>query len=410
MGVEQKMSMRPFKRLLSREAALKIIEENTHSIGRVERIKITEASNRVIAQDAVAGFNVPSFDRSSMDGYAVKAEDTFGAGNYSPLKLKLIGVQYAGETFDGEVQKGECLQVATGSPIPKGSDAVVMVEYTRTEGSEVEILRPAYPGANISPEGEDIRTGDIVISAGDLLTPAKIGALAALNMESVEAYERPKVAVYSTGSEVKPLGSELEPGHVYDINQYTISTITERNGCLPLMKGIIPDEREDLKAAIKEASGFDLAVFSGGSSVGARDLFADIVKELGEVLFHGLQVKPGKPTLFGVVDGTPVFGMPGYPTSCLSNAYIFLAPSLRKLARFPPVEPRLVKARMASRFVSSSGREQFLTVKLKDGVAYQVFKKSGAITSMANADGYIVLPVNLDVIEEGEEVTVTLLD
>jgi molybdopterin molybdotransferase len=165
-----------------------------------------------------------------------------------------------------------------------------------------------------------------------------------------------------------------------------------------------------MEAAVLEASRHDMGVFSGGSSVGAKDIFADIVEDLGEVLFHGLQVKPGKPTLFGMVEGTPIFGMPGYPTSCLSNAYIFLTPALRKLARLHPQEPRVVRARMGSRIVSSSGREQFLTVRLEDGVAHTVYKKSGAITSMADADGYVILPVNLDVIEEGEEVEVTLIE
>ena len=403
------MSMRPFKRLLHREAALEIIMDNIRPIEKIEKISIYEAAERVLASDAVAGFNVPPFDRSSMDGYAVKAKDTFGASTFSPKKLRLIGIQHAGELFDGEIQTGECVQVATGAPIPKGADATVMVEYTRLDGELVEVQSPVYPGANISPEGEDIKTGDVVVRAGEVLTPARVGALAALNLESVEVFGKPRVAVYSTGSEVRPLGQELKPGQIYDVNSHTLASVISANGCTPIPGEIIPDEKEAIEAAVRKAAEYDLGVFSGGSSVGTRDIFADTVEELGEVLFHGLQVKPGKPTLFGIVDDTPIFGMPGYPTSCLSNAYIFLAPALRKLAGLPPAQPRTVVARMGSRIVSSSGREQFLTVRLEDGVAHTVFKKSGAITSMAHADGYIVLPVNLDVIEEGEEVTVTLL-
>jgi molybdopterin molybdotransferase len=221
--------------------------------------------------------------------------------------------------------------------------------------------------------------------------------------------EKPLVAIFSTGSEIRPLGEELQPGQIYDVNSYTLSSVISSNGCTPVTKGIVPDDEDSIRAALREATRHDLGVFSGGSSVGARDLFADAVESMGEVLFHGLQVKPGKPTLFGVVEGTPIFGMPGYPTSCLSNAYVFLAPALLKLAGLPPVEPRTVKARMGSRVVSSSGREQFLTVRLEGGTAHPVFKKSGDITSMARADGYIVLPIDLDVIEEGEEVEVTLL-
>jgi len=403
------MKMRPFKRLLGREAALRIIEENIRRIDRVEHVPIVEAAGRVMAADAVAGFNVPPFDRSSMDGYAVRAEDTFGASTLSPKRLRLIGIQNVGEMYESEIQRGGCVQIATGSPLPKGCDAVVMVEHTRLEGDFVWVQQPVYPGANISPEGEDIKKGDIVVGSGEALTPAKIGALAALNIRELDVLEKPLVAIFSTGSEIRPLGEELQPGQIYDINSYTLSSFISINGCTPLTKGIVPDDEESIRAALREASRHDLGVFSGGSSVGARDLFADAVEFMGEVLFHGLQVKPGKPTLFGVVEGTPIFGMPGYPTSCLSNAYIFLAPALRKLAGFPPVEPRTVKARMGSRIVSSSGREQFLTVRLEGDTAHPVFKKSGDITSMARADGYVVLPIDLDVVEEGDEVEVTLL-
>ena len=403
------MSMRPFKRLMHREAAKKIIMENVERITRIEKVPLGEAAGRVLAADAVAGFNVPPFDRASMDGYAVKAEDTYGASAFSPRMLKLIGVQNAGEHFEGEVRRGECVQVATGSPIPIGSDAVVMVEYTIQGDDHVEVQSPVYPGANISPEGEDIKKGETIVSSGEVLTPAKVGALAALNYGGVEVYEKPRVAVFSTGSEVRPLGEELKPGEIYDVNSYTLSSVISANGCIPIIRGIVPDDRGAIEAAVSEAKEHDTGVFSGGSSVGSRDLFADAVEELGEVFFHGLQVKPGKPTLFGAVGGTPIFGMPGYPTSCLSNAYVFLAPALRRLAGLPRVEPRMVRARMGSRFVSKSGREQFLTVRLEDGVAYPVFKKSGTITSMSSADGYILLPVDLDTIDEGEEVTVTLL-
>jgi len=401
--------MRPFKRLLSRESAMEIIRGNVRRVERVEKVRLEEAAGRVLAMDVVAGSNVPPFDRSSMDGYAVRAGDTHGASVFSPKRLRLIGVQHAGELFEGEVGPGECVQVATGSPIPRDSDAVVMVEYTRLDGDYVEVQKPEYPGSNISPEGEDIKDGEVVIEAGETLTSGRIGVLAALGIESVEVHAKPDVAVISTGSEVKPVGSGLEPSQIYDINSHTLSTVIAGNGCVPHRHGIVPDERDALMAAVREAQGSDLIVFSGGSSVGSRDLLFDVVDEMGEVLFHGVQVKPGKPTLFGVVEGTPVFGMPGYPTSCLSNAHIFLAPALRMLAGLPPREPRQVKARMATRVVSSSGREQFLTVRVEEGLAYPVFKKSGAITSMANADGYIVIPVNADTIEEGEEVTVTLL-
>ncbi|MFB0543735.1 MAG: molybdopterin-binding protein, partial [Candidatus Bathyarchaeia archaeon] len=182
------------------------------------------------------------------------------------------------------------------------------------------------------------------------------------------------------------------------------------NGATPIKHGIIPDTYEELRSAIESALESDMIVLSGGSSVGARDLLYNIVNELGRALFHGVQVKPGKPTLFGIIQGKPLLGMPGYPTSCLSNAYLLLAPAVREMARLPQREPRRARARMGHRFVSSSGRTQFLTVKIREGKAYQAFKESGAITSMSEADGYILVPLNVDVIEEGEEVVVTLLE
>jgi len=209
---------------------------------------------------------------------------------------------------------------------------------------------------------------------------------------------------------VKEVGADLGEGEIYDINSHTLLAIVSANGATPIRRGIIQDTYENLRSVIEGPVESDMIVFSGGSSVGARDLLYSVVGELGRVLFHGVQLKPGKPTLFGLVQGKPLFGMPGYPTSCLSNAYLFLAPAVRKMARMPQRDPRTVKACMGHRFVSSSGRVQFLPVKIRDGRAYQAFKESGAITSLSEADGYILVPLNVDVIEEGEEVIVTLLE
>lgn len=401
--------MKPFKKLLSRQEALNIILNNVMKIERTEKINIEQSSGRILAENIIADFNVPPFDRSAMDGYAVKAEDTFGASTFIPKKLKLRGIQHAGEYWIGEIKTGECIQIATGSPVPKGSNAVVMVEYTKTDGQNVEIIKPVYPNANISPEGEDLKRGDSVLVSGTFLTPAKIGVLAALNIQQITVLEKPKVGVYSTGTEIKPLGTKLEPGQIYDVNSYTLSSVISSTNCTPIIHEIVVDERESIEAAILQASNYDLGVFSGGSSVGVRDLFADVIEDLGELFFHGIQVKPGKPTIFGKINESPIFGMPGYPTSCLSNSYIFLLPALKKIAGQPSIQPRQTTAKMGHRYVSDSGREQFLTVKIEDGIANTVFKKSGDITSMANADGYIILPVGLDVIEEGDEVTVILL-
>ena len=403
------MTMKPFTELTDRENAVKLIMGNVKPIDRVETAPLDEAAGRVLAVDVVAGFDVPPFDRASMDGYAVKAGSTSGASGDKPIRLKLIGVQHAGELYGGEVGGGEALEIATGSPMPRGSDAVVMVEDTALEGDTVYVYKEVEAGRNMAPAGEDMRKGDHVLSRGAALTPGMVGALAALGYAEVEVYEKPRVAIYSSGPEIVPQGTPLQPGQIYDINSYTLSAVIEANGGVPVKRGIMLDDAGSIEAAIRDAAGHDMGVFSGGSSVGSKDLFGEVMEGLGEVFFHGVRVKPGKPTLFGAVDGTPIFGMPGYPTSCLNNSYVFLAPAVRLVARLPPRESRVLRLPMGKRMESRSDREQFITVRIEDGKAYRVYKQSGDITSMTHADGYIVLPMGVSMVEEGETVKVTLL-
>ena len=399
--------MKPFGKLMTRLDAVRLIDENVRRITRVEDVPIEEAAGRVPAEDVVAGFNVPPFDRSSMDGYAVKAKDTAGASS-KPVTLRLIGVRHAGEAFDGVVGDGECIEIATGAPVPRGADAVVMVEYTKLTGNTVEIQRKAKPGDNVAPEGEDIKKGEAVVRVGEVLTPGSVGAIAALGFSRVKAYAKPRVAIYSTGNEVAPQGKPLKPGQVYDINSYTLTAVVAANGCVPVRRGLVRDDPEAIADAVRDAAGYDVAVFSGGSSVGTRDLFAGVIEDLGRVHFHGLRVKPGKPTLFGEVGGTPVFGMPGYSTSCLNNAYVFLVPALRRVAGLPPAEERIVVARLSRPIKAEGEREQFYSVRVEGGEAVPVFKQSGDITSMAYANGYIIIPIGTQLLEAGDEVTVYL--
>ncbi|MEM2123587.1 MAG: molybdopterin-binding protein [Candidatus Bathyarchaeia archaeon] len=402
--------MSPFRLLISRKEALKILLGSVKPIERTEVIPVEEASNRVLAEDLIPDMDVPPFDRAAMDGYAVRAEDTYGASSMEPRILRLEGVLHAGESTDVEVKSGDCIRIATGSPIPKGADAVVMAEYTEEDEGKVYVYRVVHPGANIARKGEDIKSGEPILKRGAVLNPARIGVLAALGRRGIKVYEKPRVAIIPTGTEICEPGSKPDKGQIYDVNSYTLSSILRENGAITLRSPIVPDSYEELSSALKRFLDYDALIFSGGSSVGEKDLLARVIQEYGDLLFHGVQIKPGKPTLFGLVHGKPVLGMPGYPTSCLSNAYIFLVPMIRRMARLPPKRWRRAKAKMAKRTVSASGREQFLPVKLMDGKAYPVFKQSGDITSMAYADGYIILPVNLDVIEEGEEVTVTLFE
>jgi len=402
--------MSPFKLLISREKALETILSTVKPIERTEKIRIEDAGGRILATDIKAQSDVPPFDRAAMDGYAVKAEDTFNASTFNPVRLKIAGVLHAGESTDTPVKRGECIRIATGCPIPPGADAVVMMEFTEEEGDFVSIFRAVHPGANIAKRGEDIKKGEVILKKGDFLTPAKIGVLASLGYREISVYQKPRVAVIPTGSEICEIGSPLREGQIYDVNSYTLTSVLLENGAAVTRAPIVPDVVDEIRSAVTRYMDHDLIVFSGGSSVGEKDMLVRVVEELGELLFHGVQIKPGKPTLFGLVNETPIFGMPGYPTSCLSNAYIFLVPAIRKMARLPPKHPRTVKVKMGARIVSASGREQFLTVKIEKDVAYPVFKASGDITSLADADGYIILPVNLDVVEKGEEVTVTLFE
>ncbi len=402
--------MTPFKELVSYEEALKRIHKSIKPINRTESVPIEKALDRVLAQEIMANMSVPPFHRAAMDGYAVKAEETFGASSFKPKTLKLTEILHAGASSNEVLDKGECIQVATGSPVPKGADAVVMVEFTERSDNTVSILKPVYPGANISPKGEDVEEGQIVLEIGKQLFPARIGVLAALGREEATVYEKPRIAVVPTGTEIQEVGSPLKKGQIYDVNSYTLSSIITKNGAIPVKCKAVPDTADELRTTVKKLIHHDMIVFSGGSSVGEQDLLVRVVQEFGTVLFHGIQVKPGKPTLFSLIRGKPVFGMPGYPTSCLLNAYLLLAPAIRQMARLPPKIEKTVKVKLAKRVVSSTGRAQFLTVKIRDNQAYPVFKQSGAITSMTEADGYIILPINIDVVEKNEEVTVFLLD
>jgi molybdopterin molybdotransferase len=285
----------------------------------------------------------------------------------------------------------------------------VMVEETeRAADDAVRIFTPVYPRQNVGRQGADIVQGQTVLRRGDVLNPSRIGAIAALGLGAISVYTQPTVAILSTGNEIIAPGLPLQPGQIYDINRFTLSTIIAEHGGSPVAYQTAQDTLDDLERAIDRCLDEDVMVFSGGSSVGERDLILDVIGRRGEILFHGIAVKPGKPTVFGVINGKPVFGMPGYPTSCLSNAYMLLVPALRRMAHLPPHHIRTVAVPLAHRVVSTTGRHQFYTVRVVDGMAHPAFKASGDITSMSQADGYIEIPAQTDIVEKGETVEVKL--
>jgi len=402
------MAMKPMKALISLEEGMRILLDIAQPIRRAERVPLLQASGRVLAEPIVAAADVPPFPRAAMDGYAVIAQDTFGAGNFNPVRLRIVEVVHAADIAQGAVTSGGCIQVATGAPVPPGADAVVQFEDTEVEAEAgvVKIYTPVYPRQNISSRGKDIQVGQTVLGAETRLDPSKIGVLAALGFTDVAVVAKPTVAVIPSGNEIVAPGEPLAPGKIYDINSYTLAALVQDVGGTPRLFPIMKDTLEDVQRTLHDALTCDLVVLSGGSSVGERDVMVEAVGSMGEVKFHGIAVKPGKPTLCGVIEGKLVLGMPGYPTSCLTNGYGLLAPALRKLAHLPAVQTGGVELPMARRYTSTTGRHQYLPVRIEGGEVAPVFKESGAITSMADAEGYIEIPANVDLVEKGERVLV----
>ncbi len=403
-----KPTMRPIRETIPLEEARSLMAAAAPPVERTEWVPLEQAHHRVLAMPVAAGQDVPPFARAAMDGFAVIAQDTFGAGQFDPKVLSLVEKVFTGQVPTRAVSAGQCSEIATGAPMPAGADAVVMVEETEKDGERVRFFNPVYPGQNVGRQGADIKTGQELLAPGDFLTPGRVGAIAALGLDRVTVYARPRVAILSTGNEIVDPGQPLAPGQIYDINRFTLSAIIEQHGGVPVPYPTSADRLEDLTQALDACAAEDLVIFSGGSSVGERDLILDALLARGEVVFHGIAVKPGKPTLFGIIDGKPVLGMPGYPTSCLSNGYMLLLPLLRRMARLPDVQPRTLRVPIAQRIVSTTGRHQFYTVRIVEGLAVPAFKASGDITSMSQADGYIEIPAQTDIVEKGETVEVKL--
>jgi molybdopterin molybdotransferase len=401
--------MRPIRRTIALDEAKALIDAAIVAIDRTERVPLGDAKARVLAEDLVAEADVPPFARAAMDGYAVRAADTTVASKGHPRALTRVATVFTGQVAERAVGPGECIEIATGAPLPDGADAVVIVEETDGEASgRVLVFSPVHPGQNIGPRGADIRKGQQVLRAGVHLTPSRIGAIAALGRPNVRVYARPRVAILSTGNELVEPGQPLGPGQIYDINRFSVGAVVSEHGGVPVPHRTAVDTLDDLSRAIDDCLEDDLLVFSGGSSVGERDLILDVLTARGELIFHGVALKPGKPTAFGRIGGKLFFGMPGYPTSCLSNAYVLLMPALRRIARLPPHVTRSVMLPLSHRISSAPGRHQIYTVRIDNGAAVPAFKASGDITSMSQADGYIEIPADTDAVVEGTMVEVKL--
>ena len=400
--------MKPFSSTISFAEALRVVLDTATPMSRTERVALPDADNRIASSDTVVPEDVPPFDRSAMDGYAVRSRDTMQASPDDPVQLRCVAFLHTGIVSPVPVGAGQCIEIATGAPLPDEADAVVMVEETTRDGESVWIRKPAVTGQNIGRRGGDLAGGQIAVRAGQALGPGQLGVLAACGVKDLMVYAKPSIALVSTGNEIVEPGKALRDGQIYDVNRFTLAALVQRHGGIASPMPVIADAIDHVAAALEGAQEHDVIVCSGGSSVGDRDLVVDALRERGTVIFHGISVKPGKPTALGRINGTPVFAMPGNPTSCLSNGYLLLVPFLRKMARLPPWEPRLVDVPLATRIASANDRHQFYTVLLNGGYAEPAFTGSSHITSMARADGYIEIPAGTAAIEAGTIVRVTL--
>ena len=407
-----------FRKLLSFDEAKQLLDQSFSAkpVG-VEQVSLSEAHERVLAQEVMAKIDIPSFTRSIVDGYAVKAADTFGASEDQSVRLTFCGHVAIGEAPKVEVKNGLVAEIVTGAPLPKGADAVVMVEYTRRSEDTVFVHRPVSIGENLMAAGSDIRKNETVLKAGRFLGSREIGVVAAVGLTEVSVYKRPKVAVMSTGAEVVTPGEPLSPGKIYDINAHTLSAAVQEAGGEPINLGIVPDNKEELTKALRNALGSaDAVITSGGVSVGPKDFTPQVVDSLGKpgVLISGVAVKPGKPITIAVVDGKPVFSMPGNPTSSLFMFNVFVRPILVKLAGRPTEELPTLKAVTTQKMFPARGRRTFVMVNLsydKTGsliVSPVPTGLSGAITTLAKADGFVEISEKQQFIAAGTEIDVYL--
>ena len=407
-----------FRKLLSFDEAKQVIAQNysPKPVG-IEHVPISEAHERVLAEDTIAQNDIPPFTRSIVDGYAVKASDTFDASEDQPVKLEFCGHVEIGEPPKVAVKTGSAAEIVTGAPLPEGADSVVMVEQTNRRENKILVHRPVSVGENLMAAGSDIHKNETVLKAGTFLGSREVGVLAAIGLAEVAVYMRPKVAVLSTGGEIVAPGKLLPAGKIYDINAHTLSAAVQEIGGTSINLGIIPDKKDHLTKALKKALAVsDAVITSGGVSVGPKDFTPQIVDSLGEpgVLVSGVAVKPGKPVTFAVVDGKPVFSLPGNPTSSLFMFNVFVRPILAKLAgRAEEDFPRL-RAVAAQKMFPARGRRTFTMVNVSYDKAGTPFVSpvptgaSGAITTLAKADGYIEISEKQQFVDAGSEVDVIL--
>jgi molybdopterin molybdotransferase len=376
-----------------------------------EKVALGESLNRVLFNDINSKIDFPPFNRALKDGYAVKVEDTYGASEENPNIVKVIDIVEAGGFSNKTLNLGECVQISTGAPIPDGAEAVEMVEFTDVDDEgNVHLFKSLTPNQEIGQKGSDIKKGNKILNKGEILTPAKIGVIAGQGIGEVEVYKKPNVGVISTGNELLMNSEDISPGKIFDVNSDMLKNGAIASGAYAETVGIIKDDYDSIKSKINESiKDYDIVLISGGTSAGVGDNLRSILDELGCVIIHGISVQPGKPTLVGIINGKMVIGLPGNPVSALVIFNVFVAPSLQKLAGINVDDEKITfTGPITKRIHSPVGRMQYQLVKITEEGVEPIFKDSGAIFSLATADGYTKVDKNIELVNEGEIVKVTL--
>jgi molybdenum cofactor synthesis domain-containing protein len=414
------MSVRGFQRLTSVGEALNAFFDKVR-VDRLpaETIPASNALGRTLGEDIICPRDVPPFDRSAVDGYAVKAEDTFGSSRTGPVVLDVVGSIGVGAPPTVTLGRRQAVRVATGSPIPNGADAVVMLEYVEeAEPGKVEVYRPVPPGENVSRRGEDVKTGELILRAGTIIQPQDLGILAALGVVEVKVTRRPRVAVLSTGGELVEAGGEEAAGKIFDSNRPAIMGMVKEAGAEPIDLGIAPDEPEAIIRRLRHGLEFgDMVLATGGTSVGERDLLPSIINSLGRpgVIVHGVAMRPGRPAAMCAVGAKPVILLPGFPVAAMIAFEALAQPIIfRMLGRAGRVRRPTVLAKAARRVPSSLGNRTFVRVVVRKSNGGYLFEPlstsgSGVISTMVRATGIVVVLENKEGIEEGEVAEVTLI-
>lgn len=378
----------------------------------VEDIVVERCVGRVVACEVEARYDVPGFDRAAMDGWALRGRDTFGASPSSPLRLPIVGEAMPAVPFAAFLPEGQAVRIMTGAPLPEGADAVLPAEEGREEGEILRAEGSVAPRRHVAARGEDLRGGDVFLETGRVLRPQDAGAAAAAGWARIPVWRRPAVRLLVTGDELVPAGAEPGPGRTVDANSVVLGALVDRDGGA-LIAARIPDDREALRAALVEAAGAgDLVLISGGSSVGREDHAPTLLDEEGEVVFHGVAMRPSSPSGFGRLGETPVFLLPGHPVSCLCAYDFFAGPWLRRRAgRRWPWPYAAASARVAAKIVSSLGRTDYVRVAVEDGEVRPLSTSgAGILSSTVRADGFVIVPEGLEGYGEGERVRVHLYD